>query len=39
VIDSTDVEAIVTDWKEQEEKLNEELKVADAETAKTDHTL
>ena len=39
VIDSADVETIVTDWKEQEEKLNEELEVADAETAKTDHTL
>jgi hypothetical protein len=39
VIDNADVETIVTDWKEQEEKLNEELEVADAETAKTDHTL
>jgi hypothetical protein len=39
VIDSADVEAIVTDWKEQEEKLNKELEVADAETVKTDHTL
>jgi hypothetical protein len=39
VIDSADVETIVTDWKEQEEKLNEELEVTDAETAKTDHTL
>jgi sugar-specific transcriptional regulator TrmB len=39
VIDNADVETIVTDWKKQEEKLNEELEVADAETAKTDHTL
>ena len=39
VIDDTDVETIVTDWKKQEEKLNEELEVVDAETAKTDHTL
>jgi hypothetical protein len=39
MIDNTDVEAIVIDWKEQEEKLNEELEVADTETAKTDHTL
>lgn len=39
VIDDADVETIVTDWKKQEEKLNEELEVADAETAKTDHTL
>jgi hypothetical protein len=39
VIDNVDVETIITDWKEQEEKLNEELEVADAETAKTDHTL
>jgi hypothetical protein len=31
--------AIITDWKEQDEKLNEELEVADAKTAKTDHTL
>ena len=39
VIENADVETIVTDWKKQEEKLNEELEVADAETAKTDHTL
>jgi hypothetical protein len=39
VIDNADVETIVTDWKKQEEKLNEELEVADAETAKIDHTL
>jgi hypothetical protein len=39
VIDSADVEAIVTDWKEQEEKLNKELEVVDAETAKIDYTL
>ena len=39
MIDDADVETIVTDWKKQEEKLNEELEVADAETAKTDHTL
>jgi hypothetical protein len=39
VIENADVKAIVTDWKKQEEKLNEELEVADAETAKTDHTL
>jgi hypothetical protein len=34
VIDNADVETIVTDWKKQEEKLNEELEVVDA-----DHTL
>ena len=39
MIENADVEAIVTDWKKQEEKLNEELEVADAEIAKTDHTL
>jgi hypothetical protein len=39
VIDNADVETIVIDWKKQEEKLNEELEVADAETTKTDHTL
>jgi hypothetical protein len=39
VIDSANVETIVTDWKEQKEKLNEELEVVDAETVKTDHTL
>jgi hypothetical protein len=39
VIDNADVETIVTDWKKQEEKLNEELEVVDVETAKTDHTL
>jgi hypothetical protein len=39
VIDNTDVETIVTDRKKEEEKLNEELEVADVETAKTDHTL
>jgi hypothetical protein len=39
VIDNADVETIATDWKKQEEKLNEELEVADLETAKTDHTL
>jgi 3-mercaptopyruvate sulfurtransferase SseA len=39
VIDNADVEAIVTDWKEQEEKLNGELEVVDIETVKTDHTL
>jgi len=39
VIDNTDVETIATDWKKQEEKLNKELEVVDAETAKTDHTL
>jgi hypothetical protein len=37
--DNIDILAITTDWKEQDEKLNEELEVADAETAKTDHTL
>jgi superfamily II DNA helicase RecQ len=37
--DNTDVLAITEDWKKQDEKLNEELEVADAETAKTDHTL
>lgn len=35
----TEVAAIATDWKEQDEKLDEALDVADAETAKTDHTL
>ena len=35
----TEVAAIATDWREQDEKLNEALDVADAETAKTDHTL
>jgi hypothetical protein len=39
VIENADVETIVTDWKKQEEKLNEELEVADAEIAKTDYTL
>jgi hypothetical protein len=39
VIDKADVETIVTDWKRQEEKLNEELEVVDAETTKTDYTL
>jgi hypothetical protein len=39
VIDNADVETITTDWKKQEEKLNEELEVADLETVKTDHTL
>ena len=39
VIENADVETIITDWKKQEEKLNEELEVADAEIAKTDHTL
>ena len=39
MIDNADVETIVTDWKKQEEKLNEELEVVDVETAKTDHTL
>ena len=39
MIDDADVETIVTDWKKQEEKLNEELEVVDTETVKTDHTL
>jgi hypothetical protein len=39
IIDNIDILAIITDWKEQDEKLNEELEVADAETTKTDHTL
>jgi hypothetical protein len=39
VIDNADVETIITDWKKQEEKLNEELEVTDTETAKTNHTL
>jgi len=34
-----EIAAIAIDWKEQDEKLNEALEVADAETAKTDHTL
>jgi hypothetical protein len=37
--DNTEVAAIAIDWKEQDEKLNEALEVADAETVKTDHTL
>jgi hypothetical protein len=37
--DDIDISAITADWKKQDEKLNEELEVADAETAKTDHTL
>jgi superfamily II DNA helicase RecQ len=37
--DNTEVAAITIDWKEQDEKLNEALEVADAETVKTDHTL
>jgi hypothetical protein len=37
--DSTEVAVITTDWKEQDEKLNEALEVADAKIAKTDHTL
>lgn len=36
---NTEIAAIAIDWKEQGEKLNEALEVADAETAKTDHTL
>jgi hypothetical protein len=39
VIDNVDIETIITDWKKQEEKLNEELEVVDAETTKTDYTL
>jgi hypothetical protein len=38
-LDDSEAVAIATDWKEQDEKLNEALEVADAETAKTDHTL
>jgi hypothetical protein len=38
-VDNTDISAIAADWKKQDEKLDEELEVADAETAKTDHTL
>ena len=37
--DNADISTITADWKKQDEKLNEELEVADAETAKTDHTL
>jgi hypothetical protein len=37
--DNTEVAAIATDWKEQDEKLDEALELADAETVKTDHTL
>ncbi|KAM0710536.1 hypothetical protein Q7P35_002206 [Cladosporium inversicolor] len=37
--DNTEVAAIAIDWREQDEKLNEALEVADAETVKTDHTL
>jgi hypothetical protein len=37
-IDDTELAAIKADWKEQNDKLREELEVADAETAKTDHT-
>jgi hypothetical protein len=39
VIDNADIKTIVTEWKKQEEKLNKELEVVDAETTKTDHTL
>jgi hypothetical protein len=39
VIDDANVKTIVTDWKKQEEKLNEELEVVDVETIKIDHTL
>jgi superfamily II DNA helicase RecQ len=38
-LDNTEVAAIATDWKEQDEKLDEALELADAETLKTDHTL
>jgi hypothetical protein len=38
-VDNIDISAITADWKRQDEKLNEELEIADAETAKTDHTL
>jgi superfamily II DNA helicase RecQ len=37
-VDDADISAITTDWKKQDEKLNEELEVADTETVKTDHT-
>jgi hypothetical protein len=36
IIDDTVVLAITEDWKKQDRKLNGELEVADAETAKTD---
>ena len=39
MIENADVEAIIIHWKKQEEKLNEELEVVDAEISKTDHTL
>lgn len=38
-LDEADVLALVTDWKEQDKKLDDELEIADAKTAKTDHTL
>ena len=37
--DDAEISAITADWKKQDAKLKEELEVADAETAKTDHTL
>ncbi|KAL1581812.1 hypothetical protein WHR41_09647 [Cladosporium halotolerans] len=38
-LDEADISALVTDWKEHDKKLDEELKIAGAKTAKTDHTL